>query len=245
MLKLILHVFVLAAFLWRIAAFWYPHPAVSDPAMVSRWLAGMGLWFLLCTLWAYVYRPNRSTGLLLIYGVLSAIHWGGPISIGQEHEHILAVFYLVISSIGAQCVFLNLAVLGSTARRPGHLCSTLIYAPLIAGIFLLAFHGALPEQRQVFSYITTLVSVATVFGVIGAGFWVYGWIRSEKKSDTRFRKGIVAGSLVGWIPPALAMSGVAAWSGLEGLLNLTLSLEPAALAWFFTRDTSALRLANG
>jgi len=242
--KIVLYALVVATLLWRIAAVWYPHPGLSDPEIVSWCLAVMGLWFLLCTLWAYVHRPTRATALLLIYGVFSGLHWGGPISFGQESEQILTAFYLVVSSIGAQCVFLNLAVLGSTERRPGYVSGMLIYAPLVGGLVLMAIQLALPAQQQILSYILALVSVATVFGLIGAGLWVYGWARSARDSVIRFRRGVVAAALLGWIPPAFAMTEWVAWSGFEGLLNLTLSLEPAALAWFFTRDTDPIRPAS-
>ncbi len=46
-------------------------------------------------------------------------------------------------------------------------------------------------------------------------------------------------ALLGWIPSIVVMTGLVAWSGLEGLLNLTLAFEPAALAWFFVHPGRA------
>ena len=118
------------------------------------------------------------------------------------------------------------------------------YAPLIGGLLLLALQSVIPEQRPIASYAPTLLSVGTLFGLIGAGFWVYGWARSARGSPIRFGRGLVAASLLGWIPPALVMTGLFTWSGLEGLLNLTLSFEAAALAWFFAKVPEGTRRAT-
>ena len=107
---------------------------------------------------------------------------------------------------------------------------------------LLVFQVLVPAQPAMQSYGPALFTLATVFGLIGAGFWVYGWARSASGSANRFRRGIVAAALLGWIPPALVMTGWFAWSGLEGLLNLTLSFEAAALAWFFADNTRSRNL---
>ncbi|MCZ6854424.1 MAG: hypothetical protein O7G86_10950 [Gammaproteobacteria bacterium] len=226
----------LAALSWRVIALRYPHQAIDDPEIVSWWLAGMGVWFVACAGWAYLRRPNRSTALLLAYGACTGIHWGGPIGLGAEPQYVSLALYLVISSIGAQCLFLNLAILGSTERRLGLIPHGLIYAPVIGGLILLALQTAFPTDQQILSHMTTVLSVVSVFSLIGAGFWVSGWVRAEKGSPMRFRRRLVVIALLGWIPSILVMFDIVPWAGLEGLLNLTLAFEPLALAWFFTRE---------
>ena len=226
---------VLLALGWRVVALGYPHPAMDDPEIVSWWLAGMGLWFVACVAWAYVRRPNRSTALLLIYGVCTGIHWGGAIGFGEDSQYVFLALYFVISSIGAQCLFLNLAILGSTERRLRLVSHLLIYAPVIGGLILLALQVAFPADQQILSYLLVVLSVVSVYSLIGAGLWIFGWLGATKGSPIRFRRGLVVTALLSWIPSILVMFDIVEWAGLEGLLNLTLVFEPVALAWFFTQ----------
>ncbi|MCZ6642387.1 MAG: hypothetical protein O7F71_12485 [Gammaproteobacteria bacterium] len=233
MLKIFLYGIVLAALAWRVLALEYPHPAIDDPQIVNRWLAVMGLWFVACGAWAFHRHPNRSTALLLIYGVCTGIHWGGAVGFDEQPHYTSLGLYLVISSITAQCLFLNLAILGSTAHRLGLTSYLVVYAPVLGGLILITLQAAFPADQQILSYLFVGLSVASVFSVIGAGFWISGWLRAPKGSRIRFRRGLVVAALLGWIPSILVMFDMTRWE-LAGLLNLTLAFEAAALAWFFT-----------
>ena len=79
--------------------------------------------------------------------------------------------YLVVSN-GAQCVFLHIAILGSTQRRLGRMPRLVCYSPFIGGFVLLVFQVLVPAQPAMQSYGPALFTLATVFGLIGAGFWV-------------------------------------------------------------------------
>ncbi len=162
MIKLSAYAAVALVIAWRISAFLHPHPMISDPVIVSRVLAAMGLWFLACTLWAYVHRPNRSTTLLLAYGLCTAIHWGGPVKFDYLSDTIVIAFYLVFSSVVAQCIFLHLAVVGSTGRRLVKLTHFVVYVPSVAALLLLVFQIARPESKLMLSYFMALSTVAGV-----------------------------------------------------------------------------------
>ena len=236
MSRTLLYVTVPAALAWRVAAILTPHPAIDDPEIVSRWLAGMGLWFVACVVWAHLRRPNRTTALLLIYGVCTAIHWGGAIGFGQEPRYISLALYLLISSVGAQCVFLHLAILGSTEYRLGITAHLFIYAPVMAGLIFFALQLLFPADQRILSYLMATLSIASVFSLVGAGLWIFGWLQAEKGSTTRFCRALVVAALLGWIPSIFVMFDVVAWGELAGLLNLTLAFEPLALAWYFTQN---------
>lgn len=99
----------------------------------------------------------------------------------------------------------------------------------------MALQVAFPADQQILSYLLVVLSVVSVYSLIGAGLWIFGWLGATKGSPIRFRRGLVVTALLSWIPSILVMFDIVEWAGLEGLLNLTLVFEPIALAWFFTQ----------
>lgn len=136
---------------------------------------------------------------MLLYGVVLAVVSWRLAALWHPHPAISDPEIGV--SNGAQCVFLNLAILGSTERRLGRGVRLLCYSPLIGGLGLLVFQIVAPAQRPMSLYGPPLFTLAAAFGLIGAGFWVYGWARSASGSEIRFRRGMVAAALLGFPPP--------------------------------------------
>ena len=55
---------------WRLLAYWAPHPAISDPPVVSLWFSVLGFWYLGWTAWAY-YRhagPGHCLAISIRHG---------------------------------------------------------------------------------------------------------------------------------------------------------------------------------
>ena len=100
-----------------------------------------------------------------------------------------------------------------------------MYAPVLFGLVLLITQVVSGAGDILLPYFWLLVQIATLFSLLGAIVWIASWLRSEPGSRLRARQRMVAIAFLCWIPPILVMAGVFDWNGLEGLLNLSLTVE--------------------
>ena len=61
---------------------------ISPPWVLP--LTGLGVVFLVCGVWAWVFRPSHLTRIFLIFGIGGAVHWGG--SIASESQAVEIAF---------------------------------------------------------------------------------------------------------------------------------------------------------
>lgn len=225
---------VLLAVAWRVLAFVYPHPAATDPPLVQRATALMGLWFLACGLVAFRRAPGRASWLFAWYGVAACLHWGGPLGLGSEAaRNLLLAFYIVASSALAQSLFLHVALAFEPPREAAESRGflTLIYAPVLVGVLLLVALLVQPSNSSILETLPILILTATLCSVAGAGVWIARFLKAKREERRARRLGlVVAAIVVGWLPYLLVSSGLSPWPGYEGLFNLPMALEPTAVA---------------
>ncbi|HXV75732.1 MAG TPA: hypothetical protein VD788_05380 [Candidatus Polarisedimenticolaceae bacterium] len=225
---------------WRLLALARPHPAAEDPAVVRLALAGLGLLFVACGMWAWHRRPGVPTRLFALYGLASGLHWGGPLGIGtSDLQTFELVFYVVASSVLGGTLLLHLALVFPRRLPPSTLAGAMavLYAPAtIGGLSALGSLAAAGRSLVVVNRVLPLLLVvATAYGYAAAASWIGRLILSP--ADRRAGSlPLIVTALLGGALPHLVVSSIGPPHELGGLWNLLLAAFPIALAFALIRD---------
>lgn len=228
---------VWAVLLWRWAAWSFPHEAVTDPAPVSRSLAFLGLWFVMCAIWVARRGEGHVTRLFAGYALASGAHWGGPIGVGSASAHNLQLaLYVIVSTVLAQSLFLHLAW-AFRGNRVGRLGTALIYLPCALGLLLFVLLLMQPTRQMWLQALFLLLPLGALYSLIAGGLWIRNWVVAEP--GERRVAGFVAVILIGsWLPHAV-VSTFGPVGAYDGLFNLPMAAIPAVLGWALLRRFGA------
>lgn len=219
---------------WIVSAYFFRHPGDTDPEQVRLALAVLAFWFVACGAWAQARARTPLTALLLWYGTLSGVHWGGPIGVGSEAwlGFQLGAF-VVLGGVLAQATFVDLA------RRLGGRPPRFPQAPYWAALAGAPVPFALllaPGHPFAVGALSVLYACGVLMSLIGGVMLV---ARPVLKTEDRLENAILAAALVvGWLPHALTAAGLVDAGPNAGLLNLPLAVIPAALAWRILRPSA-------
>ena len=216
---------------WIVSAYFFRHPGDTDPEPVRLALAALAFWFVACGAWAMARARTPLAALLLWYGTLSGVHWGGPIGVGSE---AWLGFYLgafvVLGGVLAQATFVDLA------RRLGGRQPRFPQAPYVPALLGAAVPPALllaPDHPIAIGALSALYACGVLMSLIGGVILV---ARPIHRSQDRFNNAVLATFLViGWLPHAAVTAGLIDAGPNAGLFNLPLAMIPAALAWRIER----------
>ena len=223
--------------LWRLAAFAYPHPNLTDPAAIRTTMAGMGLWFLGCGLWAFRKARSRPAFLLALSCASAGLHWGGAPAFGAERFDLpLLIFYLVASSLLAGVLELHLALAFPPPFRAGssRLLRGLLYAPVVLGgigVVLLALLGpGSAIGSAVVGALGPLLIVGALAGLVAFAVWWSRWFTTRPEDRARWRLSWVLGALLIALVPGVADLAGLSLGPAAGWVNLGFAPMPWALA---------------
>ncbi len=245
-----IHAAILTVVGWRVAAYYSPHPAGTDPTEVRAVFALMGLWFAACGVWVGLRVPGRSAAVFAGFGLAGGLHWGGPLAWGSEAAQILLLaVYVVVSTALAQSLFLHLAVCFPeplpSARHRGWL--TVIYLPVLVGVALLVALLLSPTAPWLMNGVIALFPVGVIYSLVAGAVWIRRWFRSgrEERSTGGWRW-VVPVLVASWLPHALVSSIGPVVPPYDGLFDLPMGAIPAVLALALNRARAApYRLSGG
>ena len=214
--------------LWRIAAYFSPSSFVAIPDGLQLPLALLGIVFLVTSLWAWWARPNRWTGIFLVYGLSLGIHWGGAIGVGNASLEVsLFWVYLAITALG-DAALLNLALIYPHRRRLALKWHVALYAPAAIALLLAPFAGFAPRTTLA-SAAGLVLLVANLLSLTGGIVFLIRLFTVDGATRRAARlplivMGMVSGSVIALLGAGGLLPGVPeAW-------NLALGLVPIALA---------------
>ncbi len=223
---------------WRLAAFFYPHPEMTDSLALRGALMMLGMWHLMCGLWAFRTAPGRASFLFALFGITGALHWGGTVVVGDAGLDLLLLgFYLVTSSILGQTLFLHLALAYPPAVRARRVVA-LLYLPTLLGAMAtvpLSLLGASEGVGAVLAQgLQLLLLVATLLAVGGAVVWVVRLVRGGERAILALVVGAVA---VDVTTQGTSMAGLT----LGGWEQMGYAAVPTALALALARSRTPER----
>ncbi len=221
-----------AVIAWRVAAFSYPRPEMTDSLALHGALMMVGLWHLMCGLWAFHRAPGRASFLFALFGITGALHWGGPLVLGHAGlDLFLLGFYLVASSVLGQTLFLHVALAYPPAVRARRMIA-LLYLPTLLGAMAIgplsvlgASEGAGAALAQ---GLQVLLLVATILAVGGVVVWVVRLVRGRDRVSLAMVVGAIA---VDVMTQGTSMAGFT----LGGWTQLGYAAVPTALALALVR----------
>lgn len=215
--------------LWWQQPWFNPSPLNTDPILVQRILAVMGLFYLLLGSCCFFRHPNPWTRLFFIYSCCTAIHWAGPIGGGENFVgKFFLSFYVLIGSSLFGSILLHLAISYPSLRlRKSQL--VLIYLPALLTILAIL-------TAALSSYTLDLVlltfSLGSFYGIAGGMLWLLRLLTRRNIAMSKRRSLIaVAALLIAWVPGALAGNDLLPLGEFSGLANLSLVFHALVLTW--------------
>lgn len=228
--------------LFRVAAWLNPSSYVVIPEPLRLPTNGLGVLFLVCSLWAWRLYPSNVTRVFLVCGLGGAVHWGGTIATGNTQVDIaLLVFYVAMTAMG-DGAFLDLALRYPGARASGadDVRPRLQRVPVLS-FYVLAIlsFAALPiapfvPQRFLEAGLGFAIGMAFVMSVVGGIVFLVKWVLATPAQRREYFLTPIVGVLVlASALDLLAKAGVL--PGQPEAWTLTYGLEPMTLAWGLTR----------
>ncbi len=222
---------IVLALTWFVLALFSPSPLNSDPLVVQRIMAAMGLCYLIVGVWTYKRKPNKTTLLFLTYCALSTLHWAGPI--GVENPTISSMLfgsYIVLAAALFEGVFLHLS-LSFPAVKLRKVLLVITYAPAVLGTLFGFFIFILDLNENL---LLLIYNAGYLYGMLAGVIWLLRLLSGKIAAISRMARVLISASLIlGWLPNFLATSGAIHLREYQSLSNLSLLLLLFAFSWMF------------
>jgi len=227
-----------AVALWKLVVLLLAASSASadeGPGLIKVLLALVGLTFVVSGLLVLKERPSRPRLLFAGFCLCAGLHWGGPLepAPGPLRTSLL-FFYLLVSSLVGEALFLHFALLFPKRTNAGdsRLVRYFLYGPLVAGTLLaiLAVIGSKGSGTQAagqtgFLMLHTVIS--NLFPALVLLLYVSYVARRKVTPIERPHVALmVAGMLIAWLPYLAA--SVAGWE--PDPWNLSMVALPVAFA---------------
>ena len=247
------------ALVWRAAVLVDPlsSPLLGDePARADLGLlfarSLMGLVFFACGAIVLLRMRTKRSAVFSLYAFCGAIHWGGPIAVGEEHQSAVWLLYFLVSAMLAEAAFLHFTLVFPEPWRwaPRHRTRIAIYFPVVlggiaAGLALGSDADSGAAQAWFDKFLMLEVIQANLYALVGLLILVVRFVRVGPLDGPRSITGPMAfGAWLSVLPWVLAMAlesqGVAVPGGADAY-TLFFVLMPLVFTGALLRHTPETR----
>jgi len=236
--------------LWKVLTllFFYQQVAYSEGALVIKTLlAVVGVTFVASGLLVFRKVPGRAGEIFALFCICAGLHWGGPIEMSDAQMRTgLIFFYLLVSSILSETLFLQLALIFPTESRLAKIAFVvrIMYLPVIVALLLAIAHvysrpgtDLHATTGDLFLFMHMLIS--NLFPILALVLYVSRIVGTEiTRTEKNYLGLMIGGMLTAWLPYLFA-SAVGADTDLW---NLTVVVLPLSFAIaFFGIEKSRMR----